>query len=222
MTGNRRSVLDKTWQQPGGRIMNRYIRQTYGSTDTVNNYLKTIDLAAVSAPLNRDQSNFDDQMAASRPPRRENSHAAESGQKVDTNPPSAPTKAVARKRARAHSGEPSEAGTCGPSEEPVQQASRGGHSGGARKGSGRRQREKGPNPKHQRAAEARQRYELLEEERELLDNLADFWDERFDKPRRQRVALPPWDVHKDYAPPAESDGKEAELPCAPGRRSSRR
>ena len=218
MTGNRRSVLDKTWQQPGGRIMNRYIRQTYGSTDTVNNYLKTIDLAAVSAPLNRDQDNFDDQMSASRPPRQENPHTEESGQKVDIDSLSAPTEAapgnVACKSARAHS----EAGTCGPSEEPVQQASR----GGAGKGSGRRQREKGPNPKHQRAAEARQRYELLEEERELLDNLADFWDERFDKPRRQRVALPPWDVHKDYAPPAESDGKEAELPCAPGRRSSRR
>ena len=206
--------------------MNRYIRQTYGSTDTVNNYLKTIDLAAVSAPLNRDQDNFDDQMAASRPPRQEEPHTEESGQKVDINSPSAPTRAaprnVARNSARAQSGEPSKAGTCGPSEAPVQQASRGGHSGGARKGSGRRQREKGPNPKHQRAAEARQRYELLEEERELLDNLADFWDERFDKPRRQRVPLSPWDVHKEYPSPAKFDGKEAELPCAPGRRSSKR
>ena len=211
MTGNRRSVLDKTWQQPGGIIMNRYIRQTYGSTGTVTNYLKNIDLAAVSAPLNGEQTNFDDQMAASRPPRRENSRAAESRQKVDINPPSTPTTAVPgskpRRTARAQSDVHAKAGTCGPSEEPVQQAGRGGHSGGAGKGSGRRQREKGPNPKHQRAAEARQRYELLEEERELLDNLADFWDERFDNPRRQRVPLPPWDVHKDCAPPAESPAR---------------
>lgn len=38
-----------------------------------------------------------------------------------------------------------------------------------------------------RAAEARHRHELLEEERELQDNLAEFWDSRFDKPRRYRL-----------------------------------
>lgn len=35
--------------------------------------------------------------------------------------------------------------------------------------------------KNLRAAEARYRYELLAEERELQQNLADFWDVSFDK-----------------------------------------
>ena len=45
-----------------------------------------------------------------------------------------------------------------------------------------------------RAAEARHRLELLEEERELQDNLAEFWDRRFDKPRRRRLPQETWYV----------------------------
>lgn len=48
--------------------------------------------------------------------------------------------------------------------------------------------------KQLRAAEARHRLELLEEERELQDNLAEFWDRRFDKPRRRRLPQETWYV----------------------------
>ena len=39
------------------------------------------------------------------------------------------------------------------------------------------------------AAEARYRYELLAEERELKQNLADFWDISFDKVDNRRTKL---------------------------------
>ncbi|MGB5276288.1 MAG: hypothetical protein WBO16_20110 [Gammaproteobacteria bacterium] len=39
-----------------------------------------------------------------------------------------------------------------------------------------------------RAAEARYRYEIMQEERLLQDNLADFWDTRFEK--RGQLAAP--------------------------------
>ena len=37
-----------------------------------------------------------------------------------------------------------------------------------------------PNAKSLRAAEARRRFELLQEEHMLQDQLADFWDKRFE------------------------------------------
>ena len=75
--------------------------------------------------------------------------------------------------------------------------------------------------KHRRAAEARQRFELLEEERELKDNLAEFWDERLDKPRKRRVPLPPWDVHKTLPSALETGANGAEGSREPRRRSER-
>lgn len=54
-----------------------------------------------------------------------------------------------------------------------------------------------------RAAEARRRHELLEEERELQDNLAEFWDSRFDKPRRRRAGMTPLDAHTRDTPSPE-------------------
>ena len=39
------------------------------------------------------------------------------------------------------------------------------------------------NAKYLRAAEARRRFELLQEEHMLQDQLADFWDTRFEKDR---------------------------------------
>ncbi|NNJ98277.1 MAG: hypothetical protein HKP12_14085 [Gammaproteobacteria bacterium] len=66
-----------------------------------------------------------------------------------------------------------------------------GESGNKQKANSHTQKDKKGCPdndqKKLRAAEARHRLELLEEERELQDNLAEFWDSRFDKPRRCRL-----------------------------------
>jgi hypothetical protein len=43
--------------------------------------------------------------------------------------------------------------------------------------------------KNLHAAEARHRYELLTEERELQHNLAEFWDTAFDKDANRRTRL---------------------------------
>lgn len=59
------------------------------------------------------------------------------------------------------------------------------------------------NLKRLRAAEARRRHELLEEERELKDNLAEFWDSRFDKPRRRRAVMTPFEAHDRDTPSPE-------------------
>ena len=59
--------------------------------------------------------------------------------------------------------------------------------------------------KRLRAAEARRRLELLDEERELQDNLAEFWDSRFDKPRRWRPSMTLTDTLTRAAPPPEKE-----------------
>ena len=47
-----------------------------------------------------------------------------------------------------------------------------------------------PNDKYLRAAEARRRFELIQEERMLQDQLADFWDTRSQNDWQQADAAP--------------------------------
>jgi hypothetical protein len=63
--------------------------------------------------------------------------------------------------------------------------------------------------KGKRAAEARRRLELLEEERELQDNLAEFWDSRFDKPQR-RFPLTSSNVLTKASPPQQTQENAAD------------
>ncbi len=174
--------------------MNRHVKHRHETAAFPVNQLKINDIENVVMRLNDINGGFGGHPAFARAPRNHEFIASVSRQKVDNGPRDA-----ARDDRFVAPGTPSQPDVeaqpdrKSPPEGQGHRTDRARNKDAEASAAAEREADKRSRQslKHQRAAEARQRFELLEEERELKDNLADFWDERFDKPRRRCVPLAP-------------------------------